>query len=189
MIMITYDECCIFRKANHSSGSGSLSPLQIRLKMDTPKKSKQKPSLRTFLRLKKDKQPSNNCSSLVLSSSGFSNPGPGRHHLATSPYRLPSDPSIPSSYAAVTVLDRKGHNKTLLQKRGSSGNVMGVSIPQNTCRAASNTSMDSGKSINTNTISNSSLQDMDEGEYTSEELAGQMAEINLNLESPKNIQI
>lgn len=62
---------------------------------------------------------------------------------------------------------------------------------KNTCRAASYTSMDSAKSNNTNTISNSSLQDMEEGEYTSEELAGYMAELNLNLESPKtmNFQI
>ena len=51
-----------------------------------------------------------------------------------------------------------------------------------TCRAISQTSVDSN-----NTISNSSLQDLDESEYTGEELAGVLAELKESLESPKII--
>ncbi|OXA46507.1 Neuropeptide capa receptor [Folsomia candida] len=170
-------------KLNHSS---KMSPLHLRL---DSKSTKPKPSLRTFLRRKKGKS-RDNCTSLTLSGSDYTSPSRN-----VTPFRLPSDPSIPSSYA-VTILDasmKGGHHKSVLhhprERTGSSGNVMGASIPKNTCRATSYTSMDSAKSNNTNTISNSSLQDMDEVEYTSEELAGYMAELNLNIESPKNVQV
>lgn len=104
------------------------------------------------------------------------------------PHRPPSDPSIPSTYA-VAILDSKGNSKTVpggilrrpRSRTGSSGNAINiVGIHKNTCRATSYTSVESN-----NTISNSSLQDMDESEYTGEELANQMAELNHNLESPK----
>ncbi|CAL8106675.1 unnamed protein product [Orchesella dallaii] len=100
--------------------------------------------------------------------------------------RPPSDPALQSTFA-VTLLDGKGNSKTavLRPRTGSSGNAAVILATYNktAARATSYSSVDSGKS--NNTISNSSLQDMDESEYTGEELAGYMAELNHSLDSPK----
>lgn len=88
----------------------------------------------------------------------------------------------------MTLLDGKGNSKTavLRPRTGSGGNANAAVILATykaSGRATSYSSVDSGKS--NNTISNSSLQDMDESEYTGEELAGYMAELNHSLDSPK----
>jgi hypothetical protein len=112
------------------------------------------------------------------------------------PCRPPSDPGLNSTYA-ITILDSKGKSKTVggmmtpRARTGSSGNCIGmtgpssvlVGIHKNTSRATSHTSVDS---TNTNTISNSSLQDLDETEYTGQELAGFMAELNNGGRKPNN---
>jgi hypothetical protein len=77
-------------------------------------------------------------------------------------------------------------------RTGSSGNCLGITGPSssvlvvihnNTSRAMSHTSVDS---TNTSTISNSSLQDLDETEYTGQELAGFMTELNNGGRKPNN---
>lgn len=149
-------------------------PSRSLMRLDTPKKFKNgKPGLRAFLcrKMENGGKSVNGSSSLVLSSSGYHRP-----------------PSEPSTYASVTILqDSNGKPKSFIynkERKGSVGNLGGA-LPPNTARATSCTSI--AESNNTNTISNSSLQDLDEAEFTSEELAGYMAELNLQIESPQNV--
>jgi len=140
--------------------------------------------LRAFLFRRKEKDKSSSSSPATGNKSGILLGSLGvKKGPVTRPFRPPSDPGLNSTYA-VTVLDSKGKSKTVptsgsgggipRNRTGSSGNCL-VGIHKATSRATSHTSVDSN---NTNTISNSSLQDMDETEYTGQELAGFMAELN-----------